>query len=85
MKTLVIITGCDDSTGFELDINNEQFKFLKLLEEKSREISRCSCMPTISIYSENEYFIEEEYDEILEKNIVSYRDKKDDIELYRIS
>ena len=82
MKALVIITGCDASTGFEVDANSEQFKFLKLLEEKSREVSWYGCMPTISIYSEDEYYIEEEYNEVLEKNIIYYRDKKD-IELYR--
>lgn len=43
----ITLTGCDDSTIFNLTVDNNELNFLKVLSEKSVETSNYSCMPTL--------------------------------------
>ena len=45
----ISIWGCDDSTHFQLELNDSEFKLIKLIEEKSKEHSEYQCMPTLEI------------------------------------
>ena len=50
MKEYIItLIGCDDETTFKMDLTDEQFETVKLLGQKSKEISTYSCMPILTI------------------------------------
>lgn len=43
----ITLVGCDDYTTFNLTVNNDELNFLKVLSEKSKEVSTYGCMPTL--------------------------------------
>lgn len=48
-KIFITLAGCDDETNIEIEATPEQIDFLKLIAQKSEEISTCKCMPTMLI------------------------------------
>lgn len=62
-KILVKISGCDDSTLFEIDMSPKEKEFFELLSKLSNETSTYCCMPTIEIadcYDKEEFFEKKE-------------------------
>ena len=51
MYIRIVLVGCDDETNIEMDVTEEQLKFLELLSEKSEEISEFNCMPIMKLYT----------------------------------
>lgn len=51
MKEMCFIklSGCDDSTLIEMQLNNVEINFLEKIAEKSKENSNYCCMPTMRI------------------------------------
>ena len=58
MRILVVITGCDDSTVFETEINENQFEELDKISRQSILVSTSSCMPVISLYKNYSIIVE---------------------------
>ena len=58
MRVLVVITGCDDSTVFETEINENQFEELDKISRQSILASNSSCMPVISLYKNYSVIVE---------------------------
>lgn len=48
-KYRIGLHGCDDSTYIEMELNQEQFEFVKLLCKKSEENSDYTCMPIMEV------------------------------------
>ena len=61
MRVLVVITGCDDSTVFETEINENQFEELDKISRQSILVSTSSCMPVISLYKNYSIIVEYHY------------------------
>lgn len=43
------LSGCDDNTIFEIELTQEEYNLLKLVSDKSEQVSTYGCMPTLSI------------------------------------
>ena len=54
MKVQIVLHGCDDSTYFEMEINNKELDFLERLSMLSKETSEYSCMPILDYKVEKE-------------------------------
>lgn len=46
-KVKVSIRGCDDTTIFNLDVNETEFKLLEKISKLSKDNSLYECQPTI--------------------------------------
>lgn len=57
-KVNIELIGCDDTTEFEIEVTEEEIKFLDKLKKLSAEISRSSCMPVLEFET-----IEEKHEE----------------------
>ena len=44
---MIRLRGCDDSTCFEMELNEAQLEFLKEVSKKSEKTSDYGCMPTL--------------------------------------
>ncbi len=51
MKKLYDITldGCDDTTYFNMSLDEEEYKLVKKIEKISKHTSTYGCMPTLTI------------------------------------
>ncbi|MBO8161372.1 MAG: hypothetical protein H0Z24_07010 [Thermosipho sp. (in: Bacteria)] len=49
MKYKISLHGCDDSTTFEMELTEEEYKLLKKVADKSQEVSTYVCMPIMEI------------------------------------
>jgi len=49
MKIILDVNGCDDTTSFELDVNEDEIKFLKTIVDKCNETRTYVCMPGMEI------------------------------------
>lgn len=49
----ISIHGCDDSTIFDIEANENEIEFLEKIAEKSVEVSKYNCMPTMEIERSN--------------------------------
>lgn len=47
MKVKIELHGCDDSTYFEVEVNEGELEFIKELSEKSKAESEYECMPVL--------------------------------------
>jgi hypothetical protein len=45
----VLLQGCDDSTGFPMDLNPNEFGLLLRVAKLSEETSTYGCQPTMSV------------------------------------
>lgn len=44
---MICLRGCDDSTRFEMELNEAQLEFLKEISKRSREMFDYGCMPAL--------------------------------------
>lgn len=49
MIKIITISGCDDDTSFEMDLDEKEIQLLKLIELKSKSTSTYSCMPVLLV------------------------------------
>lgn len=49
MQVSIELSWCDDSTEFELDVNESEFEFLTKIQKLSKETSTYSCMPVLEV------------------------------------
>lgn len=47
MKAQIELHGCDDSTYFDVEVNQDRLEFLQELSEKSKNESGYACMPIL--------------------------------------
>lgn len=47
MKVRIELHGCDDSTYFDVEVNQDRLEFLQELSEKSQSESDYACMPVL--------------------------------------
>ena len=45
MTVEISVDGCDDSTIFDMELNEVEFEFIKKLSTKCNKTSVCHCMP----------------------------------------
>lgn len=45
----IVISGCDDSTRFTVDLTTEAVQVVERIADLSREASEYGCMPTLSL------------------------------------
>ena len=45
----IALLGCDDTTGFNMDLDEKEYELLKRVSELSIETSEYSCMPIMEI------------------------------------
>lgn len=57
-KYLIENEGCDDTTSFEIELNDEELKTIIKFIKKNNKSSRNQCQPEIKIY--NKYFYDDE-------------------------
>lgn len=51
-KYLITLNGCDDTTECELELTDEELKFLIKISKEINKYSGYQCQPTISIYKD---------------------------------
>lgn len=66
MKHTICLSGCDDSTKFEMDMTEDQLIFLKKVAIKANNASEYGCMPTLLI--DGVEFMDEEEKMVYLKN-----------------
>lgn len=49
MKYIIALHGCNDSTIFEMELTEEEYKLVKKIADKSEEVSTYGCMPIMEI------------------------------------
>lgn len=47
MKVKIALHGCDDSTYFEVEADNNKLEFIEELSKKSKDESDYDCMPIL--------------------------------------
>ena len=50
----IILEGCDDSTIFDFELTDAEYKLLKKISDKANEISTYCCMPRLYVESKEE-------------------------------
>ncbi len=48
-KYYISLDGCDDSTGFEIELTDEEYELVDKISDMSHENSRYGCMPTMDV------------------------------------
>lgn len=54
MRVQIALHGCDDSTFFEMEVDDKEFNFLERLSVLSKETSGYRCMPILEYKVEKE-------------------------------
>ena len=49
VKYRISLNGCDDSTIFDMELNNVEADVLKRVAKKSKETSEYGCMPIMEV------------------------------------
>ena len=49
MKYIITVSGCDDSTTIEMELDEEQVKLLKEVADKISEAATYGCMPSMEV------------------------------------
>lgn len=49
MKANVTVDGCDDSTSIDLDMTDEQYLFLRAVDDAITTASTYGCMPKMTV------------------------------------
>lgn len=67
MTVYISINGCHDSTLFKIDVDEKEYQLLSKLDRLSHTKSEYGCMPTISVYINEDslkrnYLKEEDFD-----------------------
>lgn len=52
-KHIIALNGCDADTVFEMELTEEEYKFLLRVSEKANETSYYTCMPRMYIDDED--------------------------------
>lgn len=57
-KYIIELVGCDDSTEFEMDIDEYGLDILKEVAKKSQEMSTYGCQPKMFIYKQEKVAVQ---------------------------
>lgn len=49
MKYEIELVGCDDKTGFEMDLTKDELAFIERMQALADESSTYCCMPTMRV------------------------------------
>lgn len=49
MRCKIILHGCDDSTYFEMDLSEKEYKLIQEVSKKSVDTSSYGCMPIMEV------------------------------------